>query len=418
MEETRRIKVLISAFACEPEEGSEPEVGWRWAELMSRDNEIVVLTQEKNRKHIEPFLAQNPGVCEGVTFIYHEFWAPFRRLKRRFSWLMLPYYTLWQWSLQKRVRELVEEHEVDLIHHVTFASFRMPVFLGARPVIWGPVGGADTAPDHLLKHSGAWSSAMRERIRNWSTRLAIDLLPWIDPSRRSGGIAFASTPGTAEAFYQHQIPVEILPTVGMVPRERYRSSFSPSGEPLKLLFVGRLHFLKGLQFLIEAMRSITAQQAIITVVGTGPFESHLKSLVAQMGLAQQVTFQGFVPRPQLPEIYLSHDVLVAPSLYESGGLSILEAFSFGLPAIALKRGGPALSVSKDCGVLVEVDQPQEGICQDLRDAIMHYSKHRELLPTHGQHARERLRENYSWEIKRSTMQQAYQRVFQPNKEHG
>jgi len=153
-------------------------------------------------------------------------------------------------------------------------------------------------------------------------------------------------------------------------------------------------------------------------VGTGPFESHLKSLVAQMGLAQQVTFQGFVPRPQLPEIYLSHDVLVAPSLYESGGLSILEAFSFGLPAIALKRGGPALSVSKNCGVLVEVDQPQEGICQDLRDAIMHYSNHRELLPTHGQHARERLRENYSWEIKRSTMQQAYQRVFQPNKEHG
>ena len=57
---SQRLKILMSAFACEPEEGSEPEVGWRWAMLMSEENEVVVVTQEKNRKHIEPFLERNP----------------------------------------------------------------------------------------------------------------------------------------------------------------------------------------------------------------------------------------------------------------------------------------------------------------------------------------------------------------------
>ncbi|MFT7303126.1 MAG: hypothetical protein ACI8UZ_001964, partial [Akkermansiaceae bacterium] len=80
MEVNRRLKVLMSAFACEPDEGSEPEVGWRWAVMMARDNEVVLVTQEKNRKHIEPFLEKNPGVGGNVTFVYHEFWPSLRRL--------------------------------------------------------------------------------------------------------------------------------------------------------------------------------------------------------------------------------------------------------------------------------------------------------------------------------------------------
>ncbi|MGC6464491.1 MAG: glycosyltransferase family 4 protein [Akkermansiaceae bacterium] len=408
----------MSAFACEPEEGSEPEVGWRWARMMSRDNDVIVVTQEKNRKHIEPFLEKHPDICQGVTFVYHEFWPTFRRLKRRFSWLMLPYYTMWQWSLRKKVSQLLEVHSVDLIHHVTFASFRMPVFLTGRPVIWGPVGGADTAPDHLLGHLGSWHSIIREKVRNWSTGFAIRLLPWIDPSVKSGGMAFASTPGTGEAFKRNGIPAKILPTVGMVPQKECRMDFSPPGQPLRLLFVGRLHHLKGLQFIFEAMRGLPKKEAILTVVGSGPLEKRLRELVAKMDLEDRVHFKGFVARPKLPEIYLTHDLLVAPSLYESGGLSILEAFSFGLPAVALKRGGPALSINDQCGVLVEVDQEIQGVCLDLREAVKKYSSNRELLAKHGGMARERLGGDYSWEGKRARMQEAYENVVCRDEQDG
>ncbi|MDB4626866.1 hypothetical protein OAE11_01325, partial [Akkermansiaceae bacterium] len=200
MDSSKRLKILMSAFACEPEEGSEPEVGWRWAAMMSQDNDVVLVTQEKNRKHIEPFLKKNPQICENVTFVFHEFWPSLRRLKRRFGWLMFPYYSLWQWSLRRVVKKLLDEHEIGLIHHTTFASFRMPVFLRGRPVIWGPVGGADTAPSHLLKFHGPWKSVLREKVRNGLTLLSKKLLQWVDPSVVTGGFAFASTPETAEAF--------------------------------------------------------------------------------------------------------------------------------------------------------------------------------------------------------------------------
>jgi glycosyltransferase involved in cell wall biosynthesis len=411
VEVNRRLKVLMSAFACEPDEGSEPEVGWRWAVMMARDNEVVLVTQEKNRKHIEPFLEKNPGVGGNVTFVYHEFWPSLRRLKRRFGWLMLPYYTLWQWSLRGVVDRLLEEHGIDLIHHVTFASFRTPVFLRGRPVIWGPVGGADTAPRHLLGFHGPWKSVLRERIRNVSTTLAVRLLPLIDPSRRTGGRAFASTPGTARAFQENGIPVEILPTVGMVAHPEWRQKFTPEGEPLKILFVGRLHHLKGLQFLFEALKEISADKVILTVVGRGPQEDHLKNLAKEMRIQDRVNFVGFVLRPDLPEVYRSHDLLVAPSLYESGGLSILEAFSFGVPAVALKRGGPALIVAPGCGTLIEVDGEVDAVCRELRETILRYGHDRELLLQQGTMARARLQEVYSWDEKCLRMQEAYERVM-------
>ncbi|MDA7880810.1 glycosyltransferase family 4 protein [Akkermansiaceae bacterium] len=400
----------MSAFACEPEEGSEPEVGWRWAVMMSRDNDLVVVTQEKNRKHIEPYLEKNPSVCKNVTFVYHEYLPWLRRLKKRFGWLMLPYYTLWQWSLRGGVDRLIADENIDLIHHVTFASFRMPVFLRGRPVIWGPVGGADTAPRHLLGFNGPWKSILRERVRNWSTNLAVRLLPWIDPSRRTGGRAFASTPGTAKAFLENNIPVEILPTVGMLAQENVRKVFTPEGEPLKLLFVGRLHHLKGLQFLFEALSGVPANKVSLTIVGTGPQEEHLKGLVRVKTIEDRVDFVGFIPRPELPEIYRSHDLLVAPSLYESGGLSILEAFSFGLPAVALNRGGPALIIGPGCGTLVSVDGGVDRLCDEMRESILRYAGNRELLPAQGSAARKRLGDLYSWDEKRRKMQVAYSQV--------
>src|ERR1700720_4879126 len=48
-----RLRVLLSAYACEPHKGSGPEVGWQWALQMARFHDVTVLTQSKNRPVIE-----------------------------------------------------------------------------------------------------------------------------------------------------------------------------------------------------------------------------------------------------------------------------------------------------------------------------------------------------------------------------
>ena len=65
-----RIRVLISAYACEPNKGSEPGVGWNWALQMAKMDEVYVITRSNNRKVIETFLQKHP--VEHLHFYYHD----------------------------------------------------------------------------------------------------------------------------------------------------------------------------------------------------------------------------------------------------------------------------------------------------------------------------------------------------------
>ena len=73
----RDVRVLISAYACEPGQGSEPGGGWHWMCQIARFEECWVITRQNNRPVIEKTLAANP--MPGVHFIYYDLprWARF-----------------------------------------------------------------------------------------------------------------------------------------------------------------------------------------------------------------------------------------------------------------------------------------------------------------------------------------------------
>ena len=53
------MRVLLSAFACAPNRGSEPGVGWNWALALAKNNDVTVLTREENRREIEAYKKEN-----------------------------------------------------------------------------------------------------------------------------------------------------------------------------------------------------------------------------------------------------------------------------------------------------------------------------------------------------------------------
>src|SRR4051812_43085382 len=124
----QRLKVLISAYACEPNKGSEPEVGWQWGLQMARFHDVVVLTRSNNRPAIEQALEAIRDRQPLPRFAYHDLGALFLDFKRRFKALKL-YYLLWQRSAHRVVARLQEAHRFDLMHHVTFAAYRYPIAL-------------------------------------------------------------------------------------------------------------------------------------------------------------------------------------------------------------------------------------------------------------------------------------------------
>src|SRR6266511_405878 len=89
----RRLKVLISVYACEPDKGSEPGVGWNWVKQIARFHEVWAITRANNRDPIERELAKQP--MPNVRWVYFDLpkWSRFWKKGPRGVHL---YYYLWQ----------------------------------------------------------------------------------------------------------------------------------------------------------------------------------------------------------------------------------------------------------------------------------------------------------------------------------
>jgi D-inositol-3-phosphate glycosyltransferase len=120
-----------------------------------------------------------------------------------------------------------------------------------------------------------------------------------------------------------------------------------------LLFVGRLTPIKGLETLLRALAALrsdglaAARLTLLVVGGTkgdSPDGAHLHRLAQDLGLCAWVDFRGPQPQEALPDYYAAADLCLMPSRYESFGVVALEAMASGVPVIASRAGGLAVTV--------------------------------------------------------------------------
>ena len=127
----RRLKVLMSAYACEPNKGSEPGVGWNWARQMSRWHDVWVLTRANNRPAIEN-VPQAAGQGR-LHWVYYDL-PRWMRFWKKGSRGIQAYYFFWQLAAWHVGARLQREIGFDLLHHVTFGKYWVPSYLSFLPV--------------------------------------------------------------------------------------------------------------------------------------------------------------------------------------------------------------------------------------------------------------------------------------------
>jgi glycosyltransferase involved in cell wall biosynthesis len=115
---------------------------------------------------------------------------------------------------------------------------------------------------------------------------------------------------------------------------------APGGR-LRVGYVGRLEAHKGVDVLIRAISMVP--EATLLIIGAGPLSEALTSLARTMGLADRITFRGFVDQHDLPDIYRSLDVVAIPSLptprwQEQFCRVAVEAMASGIPVVASATG--------------------------------------------------------------------------------
>jgi glycosyltransferase involved in cell wall biosynthesis len=112
-----------------------------------------------------------------------------------------------------------------------------------------------------------------------------------------------------------------------------RDHLAPS--PFKLLFIGSLIPLKGLDVLLKALAGTNSHASwTLTVVGDGPEKDHLKSLATDLKTDKNVRFLGNVSPDGIPQLMRDHHILILPSYREGRPNVVLEAMAAALPVLA------------------------------------------------------------------------------------
>lgn len=407
----KRMKVLMSAFACEPNRGSEPGAGWNIARAMAKHHDVWVLTRARYRQDIEAHLAGKQMV--GLKFVYFdlphwpEHWN-YRNRKRT----MEAYYYAWQIAAYPLVRRLHSEIGFDLTHHVTFARYWMPSVLALLPApfIWGPVGGGESAPEAFCRELD-WRSRLFETVRDVARWLG-EHDPLVRLTARRCAIALATTQDTAARLNRLYVKnVRVLADLGLRIEEveHFGSMRLPRTVATRFISIGRLLHWKGFDLGLRAFAAAKLKHGDYWIVGDGPERQRLERLARELGIANRVEFTGLLSRHEVLQRLGQSHILVHPSLHDSGGWVCMEAMAARRPVLCLDLGGPAVQVTPATGYRIPPHSPEQAV-QGLANAMSELADDHNKLAQMGEAAHLRVREVFVWSSTAKALAEIYSTV--------
>jgi glycosyltransferase involved in cell wall biosynthesis len=162
----------------------------------------------------------------------------------------------------------------------------------------------------------------------------------------------------------------------------------------RFISIGRLVPWKGFHLALRAFARMQHLSAQYWIVGDGPAERSLKALAEELGVSGRVRFLGRLSRDEVLRTLQQCDVLVHPSLHESGGAVCAEAMAAGRPVICLDLGGPGLQVNAETGIKVPARKPSQ-VIRDLAEAMDTMTQSPTLRARMGHAARARVHDHFS-----------------------
>ncbi|MCW2930539.1 MAG: hypothetical protein JWM19_1501 [Actinomycetia bacterium] len=339
------MRILLSAFHCNPYWGSEPGTGWHWAtQLAASGHEVTVLTVDEMRDYIN---RANPDPRIDFQYVpladvpLHRLSGPAGLYRR---------YMRWQDSAYEHIRS--REREFDVAHHVTWGGLHLGSTLwrlSSVPLIYGPIGGGQVAPSGYRHYFG--SSWPAEVARTLATRPLLPLNARCKRTLRHAALTLVCNSETASACRRLGAKdVRFMMADGLAPDAIGAVRSQPTGIPL-IIYIGRLIPRKAPQLAIEGFAALRrTTEARMVVAGQGSLRGELEAMAKRLGVDRDVEFLGNIPLPEVRALYDSASVLLFTSLRESFGSPIMESLGRGLPAVSLKLHGLA---DADTGTAVE-----------------------------------------------------------------
>ena len=421
MTEARVLHVLLSAFAISPEKGSESAVGWEFASRLARRHQVTILygdltADPVSKTSLETWIKTHPHDAPPLQLVYVPSTPRMQQMERLHSKpglrsLFYAGYRLWQEQALAVARQLHLQQPFDLVHQLTFATYREPGYLWKLgiPFFWGPFSGGNIIPLQYLPILGLRGSI--EALGRWGLqRSTLFTHPRIPQAARKATHLWCVTRREQEILAPYSSHTSLMMEFGTTPGNAHLRTRDAT-QPLQLVWSGVHVPRKALPLLIRAVAALKPDPDALRIhvlgagYGRGEETLRARALAEKLGVDRHFLWLGQLARTQaLQELDRAH-ALIHTSLLEATSTVVLEALSSGLPVLCHDCCGMATAVTAECGIKV----PATGVEASIRGFAAAIQR---LLQTPGlveELSRGAIERSFAlgWDNKIAVMERAY-----------
>ncbi|MHA1232217.1 MAG: glycosyltransferase family 4 protein [Candidatus Helarchaeota archaeon] len=191
----------------------------------------------------------------------------------------------------------------------------------------------------------------------------------------------------------------------------FRKKYNFNDDDIIVLYLGRIHKIKGLEYLIKSIAKLRNFEKLKLVL-IGPddnYWSKLKNLIKKLKIEQKVLYINGLYGKDKFEAYTSSNIFCLPSLYDCSPNSMLEACASGLPIITTKNNGLSYILKKGGGIII----PPKNVTK-LTEALIYFINNPDKIKENGQFIKKKVLKEFNWDTITDRLEQYYYNILKKN----
>lgn len=407
------IRVLINAYACSPNMGSEPGMAWNWCVNLAKYCELHIITEGEFRNKIEESLPTLPQ-GKNLHFYYNPVSEEIRRMCwNQGDWRFYKYYKEWQYKTYQIAKEIIRNNHIHIVHQLNMIGFREPGYLWKIeniPFVWGPIGGLKQFPTSYLEGCSLKMKVFNY-IKNYINIFQLKYDKRVNNAFKRSKLLISSIPDSYYAIKKYKnLDSIIIPETGCF--ESYDNNLDRFDEDsFNIIWVGKFDFRKQLPLALRIIKKTNNSKIHLNIYGTGNDLQIKKSriLSEKLNINAQISWHGNVPNYEIADAMKKAHLFLFTSVSEDTSTVVLEAISNGLPVMCFDTCGMGYVINDKVGRKIPLTNPQQSV-EDFAEAINMLEGNREMLKQMSENCRQR-QEELSWDNKAMQMVELYKKTL-------
>ena len=411
------LNILVNAYACSPNWGSEQGMAWNWIKNLSQYCNLYIITEGEYKELIEKAVKDLPQK-ENLHFYYNPLPDRVRKMCwNQGDWRFYYYYNKWQWKTYQIALNIIREHSIDVLHQLNMIGFREPGYLWKIkdiPLVWGPIGGMELMPVAYLE-GASLKHKLNIYLKNIVNTYQTKYSKRVQKAIFRADALVAAVKGVkdkVELYYDREII--LINETGCYPNAVARNNITK--DTFDVLWVGKMDFRKQLGLAIKCISQLDdCEQITLHIVGSGSEKevTYYRSLAKKLGVDETCKWYGSIPNKEVHELMKKSDLLLFTSIMEGTPHVVLEAIGNNLPILCFDICGQSASVNESVGIKIPISTLTQSVL-DFADKIRFLYQNKRILEAMSKACVER-QQVLSWDNKIRQMITIYNNAIEKHR---